>query len=310
MAYKRVDIKTGYLCNCNCKFCVQAHNKVYANKDNSEIKQSIDNANRDGYDAIVFTGGEFTLRKDCLELVKYARDKGIKDIQIQSNGRMFSSLNFCKKIIAAGANEFSPALHGYKEEIHDYLTSSPGAYRQTVKGIENLKSLGQYIIANSVIVKPNYRFAPELAELFCKLKVDQFQFAFVHALGNAKINLKSMLPNMTLVVPYLKKGIDIAINNNVKVMVEGIPFCMMKGYERYVSEIYIPETRIEERDRTVDDFKAEARKSGKKKFDVCAKCRFNLICDGPWREYPETFGEDEFKAVEGPIIKDTEELFK
>ncbi|MFP4118002.1 MAG: radical SAM protein, partial [Candidatus Woesearchaeota archaeon] len=202
MMMKRVDIKTGYLCNNNCRFCVQAHNKKYANKSYDEILLSLQDAKKAGCTGVVFTGGEFTLRKDALQLVRFARDLGFSVIQIQSNGRLFSNRRFCKDIIRAGANEFSPALHGHTAPIHDYLTRAPGSYTQTVKGIRNLKELGQYIIVNSLVVKPNYRYAPNIAKLFSELGVDQFQFAFVHALGNAQDNFEEMVPIKSLAVPY------------------------------------------------------------------------------------------------------------
>ena len=70
MTFKRVDIKTGYLCNNNCKFCVQAHNKKYANKSYDEIVFALERAAKDDFSGVVFTGGEFTLRKDSLRLVR------------------------------------------------------------------------------------------------------------------------------------------------------------------------------------------------------------------------------------------------
>ena len=36
---KRVDIKTGFLCNNNCYFCVQAQNKCSGNRSLDEIKK-------------------------------------------------------------------------------------------------------------------------------------------------------------------------------------------------------------------------------------------------------------------------------
>jgi MoaA/NifB/PqqE/SkfB family radical SAM enzyme len=38
------------------------------------------------------------------------------------------------------------------------------------------------VIINSVVTKDNYKEIPELAALLIKLKVTQFQFAFVHIL--------------------------------------------------------------------------------------------------------------------------------
>lgn len=308
MEFRRVDIKTGYTCNNNCKFCVQAHNRQYGNKSTAEIKKALVDAKENNCQGVVFTGGEFTVRKDCFDLVKYAKEQGFESIQLQSNGRMFSSMEFCKRMIKAGANEFSPALHGHRAEVHDYLTSSPGAFNQTVQGIKNLRKLRQYLVMNSVIVKPNYRYAPQLAKLLCELGVNQFQFAFVHAIGNAENNFESMIPYKTLAMPYLKKGIDIAKKYNVFAMIEAVPYCMMSGYEKHCSELYIPFTRIEEHSFVIDNFKEIRTTQGKAKAEKCRKCRFDLICEGPWKEYPEHFGWDEFIPIPGEKIKSPEEI--
>ncbi|MFP4118344.1 MAG: hypothetical protein ACLFTR_05485, partial [Candidatus Woesearchaeota archaeon] len=106
-----------------------------------------------------------------------------------------------------------------------------------------------------------------------------------------------------------KKGIDIAVDNGVRVMVESVPLCLMAGYEAYVSELYIPDTRIEEKDRIIEDFrKAKAESKSKIKSTYCTECKFYEICEGPWREYPDRFGWDEFVPVKGRKIKDPEEI--
>ena len=63
---KRVDVKTGFLCNNNCLFCVQAHKKHLGNRTTEEIKKDL-KASRKRCDEVVFTGGEVTVRKDILE---------------------------------------------------------------------------------------------------------------------------------------------------------------------------------------------------------------------------------------------------
>jgi len=239
---KRIDLKTGFLCNNNCRFCAQGHQKRFGNKGTEELKKYLFQAAQEGYRAVVFTGGEPTIRPDIIDLVTYAKNLGFKLIQLQSNGRCFAQLGFCEEIIAAGANEFSPALHGPNPRIHDYLTRSKGAFIQTVRGIRNLKKLRQKVMTNTVITKTNYRYLPQIARLLVRLKVDQFQMAFVHAIGNAEKNFVSVVPRKLLVMPYVKRALDIGVSSGVRVMTEAIPYCFMTGYEDYVAEDKIPET--------------------------------------------------------------------
>jgi MoaA/NifB/PqqE/SkfB family radical SAM enzyme len=200
-------------------------------------------------------------------------------------------------MIEAGANEFGPAVHGHIKELHDYLTGSPGSFEQVVQGIRNLKALNQNVITNTVITKSNYRHLPQIAELLVSLNVDQYQFAFVHALGSAKRNFGRVVPRMKLVEPYVKKGLDVGIKAGKIVMTEAITYCFMKGYESYIAEKIIPECKIYDYKKIVDDFTFSRKNEGKIKGPQCLKCKYNQICEGPWREYPEKFGWDEFKPI-------------
>ena len=296
MGDKRVDLKTGFVCNNNCKFCVQAHNKLKGNRSFEDIKKDLLDS-RKRCEGVVFTGGEVTIRPDFFEIVHLAKKLGYRIIQIQSNGRMFSSMEFCRKVIEAGATEFSPALHGYCAEQHDYLTSAK-SFEQTVQGIKNLKSLGGEILINCVVVKSNYADLPEIAKLLVKLGVDQYQFAFVHAIGHAMTNFKNVVPRVAIATPYIKEGLQIGIDEGIRVMAEAMPYCLMEGYEQYVAERVIPEAEIRgAKSINVDDYSTVRKTEGKMKFPQCMKCKYNKICEGPWREYPEVFGSSEFQPV-------------
>jgi MoaA/NifB/PqqE/SkfB family radical SAM enzyme len=293
--YKRLDIKTGFICNNNCVFCVQADNKCQGNRTYEEIKKDLIDS-RERCDGVVFTGGEVTIRKDFFKMVKLAKKLGYKRIQIQTNGRMFSSLDFCKKALEAGATEFSPALHGYCAEQHDSLTRAKGSFEQTVKGIKNLKSLGAEVLTNTVIVEGNYRNCREIAKLLVELEVNQFQLAFVHPMGNALKNFDMVVPKMSIAAPYMHKGLQVGIDAGKKVMTEAIPYCLMGKYSNYVAEKIIPETEIKEFQNT-NKFSELRQKEGKKKFPQCKECVYNSQCEGPWKEYPEKMGDSEFKPI-------------
>jgi MoaA/NifB/PqqE/SkfB family radical SAM enzyme len=294
---KRIDLKIGFSCNNNCLFCVQGHKKIFGNRKTSELKDHISQSASEGYKAIVFTGGEPTIHADIIELVKYARKVGFTLIQIQSNGRRFAYMDFCKKIIEAGANQFAPSVHGPTPEIHDHLTHATGAFAQAILGIKNLKTLKQDVITNTVITKLNYRYLPDIAELLVYLRVDQFQLAFVHMLGNAEENLDSIVPKKSVVAPYIKKALDISKDTGTRAMTEAIPYCFMRGYERYVAEENIPDTKVFDLDNIVENFTESRKVQCKIKAEKCHECVYCQKCEGPWKEYPEHFGWEEFKPV-------------
>ncbi|MFH0875087.1 MAG: radical SAM protein [archaeon] len=291
---KRVDIKTGFLCNNNCYFCVQADNKLKGNRSKEKIFNDLNEAKKTGCSGVVFTGGEVSIRSDFFELLSYAKELGFSTIQVQTNGRRFCYPDFAKKAIESGMTEFGPAIHGHIAELHDYLTRAHGSFKQTYEGIKNVRKFDVIIVTNTVVVKPNYRYLPLIAEMLVKLGVNQYQFAFVHAMGNADKNFDKMIPWISMAAPFIHKGLQIGIDAGVTVMAEAMPYCQMKGYEKYVSERYIPDTEIRGTSNYDPDFTKTRQSYGKVKFVQCKKCKYDTVCEGPWREYPEKRGNEEF----------------
>ncbi len=293
---EKVDVKCGFLCNNRCRFCVQGNKRsIHGDLDTDRILASLDEA-RTGCDQVCLTGGEVTIKPDFLRIVAHARDLGFSQIQIQSNGRMFADPGFCRETVAAGATEFSLALHGPTPELHDYLTRADGSFRQTTRGIRNLRALGQYVGTNTVITRSNYLHLPTLARLLIHLGVQQYQFAFVHALGTAGENFARIVPRMALVEPYVKQGLGYGRRAGLPVMTEAIPYCFMSGFEEQIAERIIPDTRIYDVD-VLESYTAYRKTEGKQQGPNCPSCRYVAQCEGPWREYPEHYGWDEFVPV-------------
>lgn len=295
---ERVDLKVGFRCNNRCKFCVQGNKRNYlVAKHKKEIRNSLKQSFAKGKKEVVFTGGEPTLHPDFLEIVGMAKDMGFEEIQIQTNGRMFSYDDFCIKTIKAGATQFALALHGHNAKIHDFLTSANGSFEQTVKGIKNLKRLNQYVLTNTVITSTNARYLPQLAQLLVDLGVSQYQFAFVHISGRAAENKDWIVPQKSKIIKYIKKGLDVGIETNKKVTTEAIPYCLMRGYEEYIAEKIIPPSMVYDADFVVEDYAQYRKAVGKAKGPNCPKCKYYKICEGPWKEYPDIFGWSEFKPI-------------
>lgn len=291
---ERVDVKTGFKCNNRCIFCVQGNKRdLYGNKSTDEVKEILRGAVKDS-DSIVFTGGEVTIRPDFIELVRFARDQGFRRIQVQTNGRMLAYKKFARDTVEAGANEFSPAVHGHTAKLHDDLTRCKGSFEQSVRSIRNLKELGQRVITNSVITRSNFRHLPELAALLVRLGVDQYQFAFVHALGTAQEHFSQVVPRMALIEPYVKRGIQVGVRAGRIVLTEAIPYCFMAGYEEHVAERFMPRTKIFDAKSVVEDYTSYRWTEGKAKGPPCEECTWNSVCEGPWKDYAEGYGWDEF----------------
>jgi len=296
----RLDLKVGWSCNNRCTFCVQGDKRDrFADRDTETLFELIEGGRPDARD-LVLTGGEPTIRRDLAALIHHARSVGYERVQLQTNGRMLCNEARLDALIDAGLTEVSPALHGPDPGVHDPLTRAPGSFKQTLRGIRNARARGLPVVLNSVVVRGNVRALPRMAELFVRLDLASFQFAFVHALGTAGDDIEGVMPRLSEAMPFLLRALAIGRAAGVPCWTEAVPLCFLPGFETHASERRIPRTRIVDADRVVPDYTLARRAHGKAKGPACECCALTAACEGPWKEYPATFGWEEFLPVVRP----------
>lgn len=308
----RTDVILNYKCNNNCRFCYAATFRRYNKfRGFDEIKKEIQESFRNGIRLINFNGGEPTIHPKIIEIIKFAKETGFENIQIITNGRMFSYEDFTKRILDAGLNILMFSIHGHKPQIHDYLTRVPESFKQSTQGIKNINKLKNQgykitIMSNTTITKINYKYLTQIAKLLTGIGVNQLQFTFVDPIGSAWGNREDMIPKISEVEEYLYRALKVNMPNTSS---EGIPFCFMKGFEKNVGELYMPdywEMRAPDKENRSFDFRK--KKINKVKGKVCKKCKFYNVCEGIWENYAKIYGFNEFKPIFGTKIKNFDNL--
>ncbi len=298
---ERIDIKLGYQCNNFCRFCIAAPKRnTLLSKNAAEVKKIL-RKERNRCNRVVFSGGEPSLQENLISYVKYAKELNYKEIQVATNGRLLSLMDYCIGLSEAGASIFSVSIHGSNAKTHDYLTREKGSWSQAIMGIKNLKKIKQQVLTNTVIVKQNYKSLPFIAKKMIALGVNGYQFAFIHInpiIQNDPQLIKKIVPRYLRVERYVKKGLQLGIDADVKAKTEAIPYCFMKGYEDHISERVVPDTNVYDANNTKRHYERIIRKNqAKAKGPKCKICKHNDVCEGPWKDYPEIFGWDEFKPI-------------
>lgn len=301
----RADLKVGFACNNRCIFCAQGDKRIACGAIPLEtlierLKLVRDPRQPQG---LVLTGGEPTLYKRILALVEAARRLGFRPIQIQTNGRMLSYPNAVERLLAAGATEFSPSIHGSTAAIHDALTRAPGSWQESRDGIAQVALQGAPLITNSVVTKDNASDVPALVELLGHLGVRQAQLAFVHPVGTAFELFDEVVPRLPEVVPYLREAREVARRFGMLLSTEAVPLCFLRGMEDLAVEERIPATKVVDLDGQVMDYSEWREAEGKSHGEPCRDCAVRARCEGPWREYPDHFGWDEFVPLAAVAIE-------
>ena len=294
-----LSLYLGPACNNRCVFCV-ADGRTDLPMTQKDISNKLMHARKIGIDRLVLSGGECTIRKDILMVIRHAKELGYRSIQVQTNGRKFRDEKFTENMINSGVSEISISLHGHVPQIHDALTGIIGSFDETINGILNIQKIeesGARIFINSVITTANYLYLDDMVKLCVALQVDNIQFAYIHAQGRAKDRFRELSPRKTEITKHIIKAIQVANEAGYgvgRVMVEAFPYCLLPDYEAYSSDIFIPTAYIRDLDKGIDRFPFETSRS---KDEKCIDCNFNDYCLGPWREYPEEYGWAEFVPV-------------
>jgi His-Xaa-Ser system radical SAM maturase HxsC len=147
---------------------------------------------------IGFTGGEPTLAGErfftILSLCRSYLPR--TSVHVLSNGRKFSEASFAEKYASIGHPDMMVGIPLYSDlsSLHDYVVQADGAYDETLKGILNLKMLGQRVEIRVVLHKQTYERLPQLAEFIARnlVFVDQVVLMGMEQMGFAKTNIKDL----------------------------------------------------------------------------------------------------------------------
>ena len=217
---------------------------------------------------------------------------------MQTNGRMLSNDKVIKAINNIDDIRFIVALHGANSYTHDNITQVKGSFEETCQGIRTMIEHNKLVIIKVVISKINILELEDIVKLANNLGVKYICFAFPHAQGGARINFNEVMPTYSNIKYILEKVINKSEQMNVNIEFEAVPFCIIPKHMRLVGELkYLRSssicTQVKEETFEWDDI----RKSIKRKGKDCLKCSLDSVCEGPWSEYIDAFGDDELKPI-------------
>lgn len=115
-----VDIELTNCCNFKCKMCAHSYSDFIRGVMNIDLaKKIIDDCVKNGVYGIKFNWrGEATLSSNLPELIKYAKDRGVLDIQLNTNGSMRKELIRC---VDAGIDKIIFSLDGFSKETYEKI---------------------------------------------------------------------------------------------------------------------------------------------------------------------------------------------
>lgn len=301
---KIVDIKLNYTCNNNCILCCQeneikkADNTLTTEQVKDILQQNYEHYIKNGEQLkLTLTGGEPTLHTGLKEIIGCAQRLGYNPIQLQTNAIALSDASLTKEIIELGVTSFGISLHGNIAEMHEGFTRRQGSFEKTIQALKELKKYNVMVAINVVISRLNVKQLAEIVEFIGVNGLAQsVQLAFIHIIGRAA-NEKELVVSISEAAEQIKKGFEVGKKYDLNITCEAMPFCLMRGYEKQIAELHLDEDIIVYDKKGEIYFSKYRKNEFKLKSETCKKCIFYNLCEGPWREYPETYGWDEFIPI-------------
>jgi len=330
---KRSVLYVTKLCNANCKFCYFRFEGVQKHSPFNELKNTLINyKTKYGIKFVDITGGEPTIHPQIKDIIKVSCIIGIKPTVITNAQRP----DIIQGMINNGLDDLLISVHGF-ENNHDKVLGVKGAFDKVIEIFHLLNSNSFDFRINTVLTKYSCKDSELLANLFIKYKpriVNLISFnPYEDSLWRDKANLDFQV-DYSVQSDAAKKIINMLDETNIRVNVRYVPFCFMKGYEKYVCNfLQLPYDQYEWdyassnnlTDSEIEKLTQEAIKfkrfgntdkekfyqhmmhniiKDNKKVQECIHCSLNKICDLIYTQYINEFGNYGYNRFEGKKLED------
>ena len=294
-----VDVMIGYACNVQCDYCSVTDEMRKENMATAPVMAALAEARRRGATKVSFGGGEPTIRRSLLPLVRWCRDRGYRSVKIPSNGLMYSYRSFAEEACDAGITDFHISFMAHTDELYARIMGKPDALSLVTQGVRNLKALGRKPVGDLIIKHDTWMHLADIVEHWAGLGIDTFNLWLVSLSDRNRDNLES-LP----MVSEMRAGIEAAFERGkrlgVTVRSRHIPRCMLPGYEDHVVDLREDKVLVVTPRATFALW--ESRISPNTYAEKCNGCRYQYgSCLGVRHDYLERWGDAELRPALEPV---------
>jgi AdoMet-dependent heme synthase len=156
-------------CNERCVHCYLDHDAP-GEMTTEEIKDVIRQLAENGTFFLNISGGEPLLRRDCFEILEYARALRF-NVKLKTNAVMIGPKQ-ADRLKELGIEQIQISIYSHRAEVHDAITKLPGSLRRSIEAIKRLKAHGLKVSISNVLMRQNYSDAKGVMQLAKDLGVE------------------------------------------------------------------------------------------------------------------------------------------
>ncbi len=130
---RNVTLAITHRCNIRCSMCYFKDELGDKKELSLETYRKVVDATAPSRPCIILSGGEPLTHKGILQMVSYAKGKGLP-VQIFTNGTLVTP-RMCEKLTEAGLDYIDFTLLG-DQDTHSLVANSPGAYEKLLNNLE------------------------------------------------------------------------------------------------------------------------------------------------------------------------------
>jgi MoaA/NifB/PqqE/SkfB family radical SAM enzyme len=284
----------GYQCNVQCDYCTITSAMRGRNLTTAQIAKALEGGREAGLTDAAFGGGEPTMRKDLVKLVKLASGLGYQTIKISSNGLMYAYPEFVERLLSAGANQFNLALMGWNAGSYERIMGKTEYFDLAIRGVSNLVSCDAHIVGDIIMKHDTYQHLADSVEFWAEKGLEKFVFWLMSLTDRVKDD-RHQLVDVTTMRPHMFKAFDIGRKRGIEVYSRHIPLCMLPGYHDHVWNVQTDKVLIVTPESSF--WLSDSRITANTFIARCDDCQVKSRCMGIRRDYLDNVGDHEVEPV-------------
>lgn len=294
---KSINVILTTKCNQSCPFCFYRETPL-EELNLKYVRSSLHDLKKSGYNSVILTGGEPSVFHNLPDLIEFIVTTGFGRCSIHTNGNLIEHNNILE-IIKNNKNTFSltVSLHGSNASKHDGIVGKKGSYKKAERMIRWAAEHEINVSTNTAISNRNLTDIVGIVRTSRALGAGLSTLLIVHDDSTKK----EFATDLSIAI---KEIVSMSNNDLKNVRTEGIPFCLIRGFEELVGEIYWPRNMsVLSVSGRIFDYRRELLHDLRYKSKKCRDCIMDEICVGVYKEY-----KDQFESIfPGPIAASSQQ---